>query len=56
MTTPGPYFRAKLCALFGKSAEELGLVGRVNLIRPDHTASQGGKLVKQEAVTGGDRE
>ena len=25
-TTPGPYFRAKLCALFGKSAQALGLV------------------------------
>lgn len=25
-TTPGPYFRAKLCALFGISVEELGLV------------------------------
>jgi tetratricopeptide (TPR) repeat protein/transcriptional regulator with XRE-family HTH domain len=23
---PGPYYRAKLCALFGKSAEELGLI------------------------------
>jgi len=23
---PSPYFRAKLCALFGKSAEELGFV------------------------------
>jgi tetratricopeptide (TPR) repeat protein/transcriptional regulator with XRE-family HTH domain len=23
---PGPYFRVKLCALFGKSAEELGLI------------------------------
>src|SRR5579883_2313543 len=25
-TTPGPYFRAKLCELFGKSAQELDLV------------------------------
>src|SRR5690242_5805342 len=25
-TLPGPYFRAKLCALFDKSEEELGLV------------------------------
>src|SRR5256885_15135136 len=23
---PGPYYRVKLCALFGKSAEELGLL------------------------------
>jgi tetratricopeptide (TPR) repeat protein/transcriptional regulator with XRE-family HTH domain len=26
LTSPGPYFRQKLCALFGKSAQELGLV------------------------------
>ncbi len=26
VTTPGAYFRAKLCVLFGKSAQELGLV------------------------------
>lgn len=28
LTTPGPYFRAKLCELFGKSAQELGLLER----------------------------
>src|SRR6266567_8403514 len=28
---PGAYFRLKLCALFGKSAEELGLVETVPL-------------------------
>jgi transcriptional regulator with XRE-family HTH domain len=26
LTRPGPYFRAKLCTLFSKSAEELGLI------------------------------
>ena len=26
VTTPGPYFRTKLCTLFGKRAEELGLM------------------------------
>ena len=26
ITTPGQYFQAKLCTLFGKSAEELGLI------------------------------
>lgn len=26
ITSPGPYFRSKLCDLFGKSAEELGLL------------------------------
>ena len=25
ITSPGPYFRSKLCELFGKSAQELGL-------------------------------
>src|SRR5215468_3258587 len=25
--TPSPYFRQRLCALFGKNAEELGLLG-----------------------------
>lgn len=25
VTSPGPYFRSKLCELFGKSAQELGL-------------------------------
>lgn len=33
LTTPGPYFRAKLCALFSKSAEEL------ELIELDHSLS-----------------
>lgn len=27
LTTPSPYFRAKLCALFGRSASELDLIG-----------------------------
>jgi tetratricopeptide (TPR) repeat protein/transcriptional regulator with XRE-family HTH domain len=27
LTMPGPYFRAKLCELFGKSPQELGLFG-----------------------------
>jgi transcriptional regulator with XRE-family HTH domain len=26
LTSPGPYFRSKLCELFGKSAQELGLI------------------------------
>ncbi len=29
-TTPGPYFRARLCALFGASAQELGLIEYVS--------------------------
>ncbi len=35
--TPGSYFRAKLCELFGKSAQELGLLGEqgVNKEQPD---------------------
>jgi transcriptional regulator with XRE-family HTH domain len=27
LTSPGPYFRSKLCELFGMSAQELGLTG-----------------------------
>src|SRR5712691_8070086 len=30
ITKPGPYYRRKLCALFGKSEEELDLVPTVN--------------------------
>ncbi len=33
-TVPGPYFRLKLTALFGKSEEELGLVGGDMLPKP----------------------
>lgn len=38
-TTPGPYFRAKLCALFDKSPSELGLVD-VNPVPQSITAGE----------------
>ncbi|HEU5379786.1 MAG TPA: helix-turn-helix transcriptional regulator [Ktedonobacteraceae bacterium] len=42
--TPGPYFRAKLCELFGKHAWELGLikVKPSDAALPEQKASEGG--------------
>ncbi len=36
ITTPGPYFRRKLCELFGKSAQELGLTWEESGDSPGH--------------------
>ncbi len=36
--TPSPYFRQRLCALFGKNAEELGLLGaELNAVAHPHS-------------------
>jgi tetratricopeptide (TPR) repeat protein/transcriptional regulator with XRE-family HTH domain len=42
---PGPYFRMKLCSLFEKSAEELGLV-TVNASLPTTTEDDGSKATQ----------
>jgi len=39
-TTPGPYFRAKLCALFGKDARELGLLSTEPILHPGGSSSE----------------
>ncbi|HLG60506.1 MAG TPA: FxSxx-COOH system tetratricopeptide repeat protein [Ktedonosporobacter sp.] len=39
LTTPGPYFRAKLCALFEMSAQELGLLD-INPPPPDEKVAE----------------
>ncbi len=31
LTKPGPYFRSKLCSLFGKSEQELDLASNLHL-------------------------
>src|SRR6266498_5929466 len=41
ITRPNPYFRRKLCALFGKSEEELGLV--VSMARSTEERANGGR-------------
>ncbi len=38
ITSPGPYFRHKLCELFGKSAQELGLTWDASNDSLDHNA------------------
>src|SRR5712691_6738201 len=51
ITKPGPYFRRKLCALFGKSEEELDLVPMVNGTNVD--GSNVNEAVTDRATGGG---
>ncbi len=46
ITSPGPYFRSKLCELFGSSAQELGLTWGESDDSPSHT------LAKLEHIAG----
>jgi transcriptional regulator with XRE-family HTH domain len=45
LTSPGPYFRSKLCELFGRSAQELGLTWDESGDSPDHNMPASSSLV-----------
>ena len=47
---PSPYFRVKLCALFGKSAQELGLAPDDWLSAPPSAIKDGARLAREETV------
>ena len=49
ITRPNPYFRRKLCALFGKSEEELGLV--VSMARSTEERENGGDNATTRAAS-----
>lgn len=50
-TTPGPYFRARLCVLFGKSIEELGLVEQAPPLPMTGQAAEEPVLTQHEALS-----
>lgn len=47
ITSPGPYFRQKLCQLFEKTVEELGLLQESTAKKPDELSDRGSEQCEQ---------